>query len=151
MWKKWVIRGEESCHQKEECDVGIILDKLPFVQPVKSSAAAPKTTEPVQCLGNPFLLLKRIQVKILLEVSWPWLTGSITPDEDGTILQRLFINHISWTCIRKMHKHAKLPAGVRCEGSTEHHLLLFTHYLLQLEPHKTKEDAMKMGSRQCSD
>lgn len=48
-------------HQTEECDAGTTLDKLPFVQPVKAHATVVlKTTEPVQCLGNPFLLLKRI-------------------------------------------------------------------------------------------
>lgn len=51
----------QSQHQKAECDAGTILDKLPFVQPVKACAAVVlKTTEPVQRLGNPFLLLKRI-------------------------------------------------------------------------------------------
>lgn len=62
--------GKESEHQKEDCDADIILDNFPFAQPVKAYATVVlKPMQNVKCLGNPFLLIKRIQVTILLEVS----------------------------------------------------------------------------------
>lgn len=68
------------------------------------------------------ILYRYMEANILLEDSWPWLTRSIKSDEECQILQRLFINHISGSCLRKMREHAKPLSGVRCSAITQHHL-----------------------------